>query len=89
MKVKNAWSFLVNCGYWWEYYKLYQNSLTFYNGKSPYIYGLPKVHTEDISLRTIISNIGSPKYYLSKFVSDPISKMLGINTPSQRFLWFP
>ena len=43
----------------------------------PYIYGLPKVHKENVPLRPIISNCGSPAYDLSKWAAKQLSPLLG------------
>ena len=35
---------------------------------TPKFYGLQKIHKNDIPLRTIVSFIGAPTYYLAKFL---------------------
>lgn len=54
-----------------------KNKLICHNGHTPFIYGLPKLHKENIPLRPIVSNIDSPTYNLSKFLSNTISNVLG------------
>ena len=43
----------------------------------PYMYGLPKIHKENIPYRPIISNVNSPPYKLAKWLSKKLSKSLG------------
>lgn len=64
-----------------------KNKLTCYNGQAPYIYGLPKLHKAGIPLRPIVSNVGSPTYNLSKFLSTAITKILGKNDYYVRDSW--
>ncbi|GJQ73383.1 hypothetical protein Trydic_g13749 [Trypoxylus dichotomus] len=46
-----------------------QRRLILQNSKSPRLYGLPKIHKEVVSLRTIASTIDSHKYKLTKYLS--------------------
>ena len=41
------------------------------------IYGLPKLHKNNIPLRPIVSTVGSPTYKLSKFLSNILTNILG------------
>ena len=43
----------------------------------PYMYGLPKIHKENVPYRPIISNVNSPSYKLAKWLSKQLSKSLG------------
>ena len=43
----------------------------------PCIYGLPKVHKNNIPVRPIVSSIGSVCYNLARFVSDLLSPLVG------------
>ena len=43
----------------------------------PYMYGLPKVHKENVPLRPIISTCNSPCYDLSKWLAKQLSPLLG------------
>ncbi|XP_037526491.1 uncharacterized protein LOC119403645 [Rhipicephalus sanguineus] len=54
------------------YYKL-----LCHNGSAPAIYGLPKVHKTDISLRPIVDFTRSPLYRLSGFLHRVISPLVG------------
>lgn len=56
-----------------------KNKLNCHNGHAPYIYGLPKLHKTGIPLRPIVSNIQSPTYNLSKYLSNILSNLLGKN----------
>ncbi|XP_074641212.1 uncharacterized protein LOC141898959 [Tubulanus polymorphus] len=44
----------------------------------PYIYGLPKIHKDNVPLRPIVSNCNSPTYRLSKFLAKQLSPVLDI-----------
>ena len=48
----------------------------------PYMYGLPKVHKENVPFRPIISTCGSPAYYLSKWAAKQLSPLLGVFSDS-------
>ncbi|XP_044756970.1 uncharacterized protein LOC123315369 [Coccinella septempunctata] len=50
-----------------------------HNSKIPKIYGLPKVHKENIPLRPIVSFIQSPLYKISKFIANTLSKATNTN----------
>ena len=43
----------------------------------PYMYGLPKIHKENIPYRPIISNVNAPSYKLAKWLSKQLTKTLG------------
>ena len=45
--------------------------------RPPLLYWLPKIHKLGIPLRPVVSCIGSPSYYLSKFISKMISPLFG------------
>lgn len=47
----------------------FKNKLTCFNGKAPYIYGLPKILKVNTPLRPIVSNAGAPTNCLSTFLS--------------------
>lgn len=49
------------------------------NAQPPKIYGLPKVHKQNVPLRPIVSCMKSPLYNLSKFLAEPISKIINKN----------
>ena len=57
------------------------NKLRCSSGRTPSIYGLPKIHKPDIPLRPIVSFYTSPTYALSKFLSRLLSPLVG-NTSS-------
>ncbi|XP_044760226.1 uncharacterized protein LOC123317682 [Coccinella septempunctata] len=44
-----------------------------YKGTPPLIYGLPKIHKQDVPLRPIVSTLNSPTSNLSKFMADLLS----------------
>lgn len=46
-----------------------KNFLVTYNGVSPKVYGLPKLHKKDIPLRPITSSINSSFYNLAKYLN--------------------
>jgi hypothetical protein len=43
----------------------------------PRIYGLPKVHKENMPLRPIVNTIGSPTYKLAKFLANKLKILVG------------
>ncbi len=47
------------------------------NGKTPLLYGLPKVHKPEVPLRPIASFVHSPTYELSKHLSQLLSPLVG------------
>jgi hypothetical protein len=51
--------------------------LTPNNEITPRIYGLPKIHKEDVPLRPIVNTIGSPTYELAKHVAKILSPLVG------------
>ena len=51
------------------------------SGRTPSIYGLPKIHKPDILLWPIVLFYSSPTYELSKFLVQLLSPLVG-NTPS-------
>ena len=46
-------------------------------GKTPLLYGLPKIHKPNVPLRPIVSFINSPTYHLSKHLVDILSPLVG------------
>lgn len=42
------------------------------NPRSPLLYGLPKIHKENIPMRPVVSYIGAPAYNLAKFLNNYI-----------------
>ena len=42
-------------------------------GRTPLLYGLPKVHKTGVPLRPIVSFVNSPTYHLSKYLSTGLS----------------
>ena len=51
--------------------------LTPKNSKPPQIYGLPKIHKDNVPLRPIVCTIGSPTYKLAKHLSLILSPLIG------------
>ena len=47
------------------------------SGSTPRIYGLPKIHKQDVPLRPIVSFYSSPTYQLSKHLSSLLSPFVG------------
>ena len=47
------------------------------NGKTPRLYGLPKIHKPGVPLRPIASFVHSPTYQLSKHLSQLLSPLVG------------
>ena len=43
----------------------------------PYLYGLPKIHKENIPLRPIVSTTGPVTYKLSKFLASKLKQLNG------------
>jgi hypothetical protein len=58
-----------------------QKRLIPHNPQTPRIYGKPKIHKKDISLRPIVSAIGAPTCALSRFIVDKLQSFMG-KTPS-------
>lgn len=50
--------------------------LTSYTSIPPKMYGVPKIHKEDMPMRPIVSTRGSPTYQLSKFLANIINRAL-------------
>lgn len=50
------------------------------DSKAPHLYGLPKIHKDNVPLRPIVSSIGSPTYDLAKFLARIISPLAGNTT---------
>lgn len=48
-----------------------------YHSKPPHLYGLPKIHKSDITLRPTVSSIGSPCYDLHGFIQKMLSPLAG------------
>ena len=46
-------------------------------GSKPQLYGLPKVHKQDVPLRPIVSFVSSPNYRLSRFLANPLAPVVG------------
>lgn len=55
------------------------NQLKIHNALPPKIYGLPKLHKDNIPMRPIVSCIQSPLYNLSKFLADILTNIAGKN----------
>ena len=47
------------------------------NGKTPLLYGLPKIHKVDVPMRPIVSFLHSPTYHLSKHLCSLLSPLVG------------
>ena len=56
-----------------EMYKQFQS----YMATLPNMYGLPKIHKEDVPMRPITSTINSVTYKLSKWLANHLSKAMG------------
>ena len=54
-------------------------------GRTPLLYGLPKIHKPLVPLRPIVSFIGSPSYHLSKHLSFLLSPLVGNSTSFVKF----
>ena len=55
------------------YYQLHRSA-----GEVPCLYGLPKVHKQDVPLQPIVSFVSSPTYQLSKFLTSLLSPSVGL-----------
>ena len=53
------------------------NRLRCSSGTTPHIYGLPKVHKENVPLRPIVSFCTSPTYSLSRYLATLLSPLVG------------
>ena len=53
-------------------------------GRTPPLYGLPKIHKDGVPLRPIVSFIGSPTYNLSKHLSKILSPLVGQSSSTVR-----
>ena len=53
-------------------------------GRTPLLYGLPKVHKPTVPLRPIVSFVDSPSYQLSKHLVYLLSPMIGKTTSHVR-----
>jgi len=51
------------------------------NAIIPRIYGVPKIHKTGVPLRPIVNTIGSPTYWLAKYLANKLRPLSG-NTPS-------
>ena len=49
--------------------------LTVHNSLPPKIYGLPKIHTQNVPLRPVVCFVKSPLYSSSQFISRIISSI--------------
>jgi hypothetical protein len=58
-----------------------KHKLTPYQSKPPHLYGLPKIHKPDITLRPILSSTDSLCYALAEFLHKILSRLAG-NTGS-------
>jgi hypothetical protein len=47
------------------------------SSRPPRLYGLPKIHKDGVSLRPIVSSIGTPTYQLSKYLAGLLSQLTG------------
>ncbi|KAJ4437230.1 hypothetical protein ANN_17365 [Periplaneta americana] len=47
------------------------------HSKPPHLYGLPKVHKQDVPLRPIVSSIGSPCHALARFLCKTLTHLIG------------
>ena len=56
------------------YYHLHSST-----SQVPCLYGLPKVHKQDVPLQSIISFVSSPTYQLSKFLTSLLSLIVGLS----------
>jgi hypothetical protein len=54
-----------------------KHKLTPYHSKPSHLYSLPKIHKPDITLRSIVSPIGSPCYGLGGFLHKIVSPLAG------------
>lgn len=54
----------------------HHNELTNTDTTLPLCYGLPKIHKADVPMRPIVSAIGSPTYFLSRFLSRLLLKSI-------------
>jgi hypothetical protein len=43
--------------------------------RPPRLYGLPKIHKEEVPLKSIVNNIGAPTYQLSKYLAGLLSQL--------------
>ena len=46
-------------------------------GRTPPLYGLPKIHKPDVPLRPIVAFVHSPSYQLSKYLAQILSPLVG------------
>ena len=56
------------------YYQLHSSA-----GQVPRLYGLPRVHKQDVLLRPIVSFVSLPTYQLSKFLTSLLSPIVGLS----------
>ena len=47
------------------------------NPRTPVLYGLPKIHKEDIPIRPVVSFVDSPVYRLSSWLNDTLREVTG------------
>ena len=60
-----------------SFFTLQYRQLIQHYSKLPHIYGLPKIHKNDIPLRSIVSNRGSAFHPLSRFIVEIINPLTG------------
>jgi hypothetical protein len=53
------------------------NLLTSYPSRPPYLYGLPKIHTQNTPLGLAVSSIGSSCYILTGFLRKVLTHLIG------------
>ena len=53
-------------------------------GKTPALYGLPKIHKPGVPLRPVASFVTSPIYQLSKYLATILSPLMGKSQSSVR-----
>jgi hypothetical protein len=57
-----------------------KKKLTPRNCLVPQVYGLPKIHKDNIPLRPILNTIGSPTYLLEKFLANRLKPLVGLTS---------
>ena len=62
-------------------------TLKSYNSVCPKMYGMLKLHKENMPMRPIVSNINAPTFKVAKFLSEIINKILGCNLYHVRDSW--
>ena len=54
--------------------------------RPPRLYGLPKIHKEEVPLRPIVSNICAPTYQLAKHLSELLNQHRKNSTPGKELI---